>query len=102
VAGDAELSKQSASMVGVATLYVRNVPAELYAKLQALAAKEGQSLNAAILGFLEGEVGRRERRGEFERLLAQLNTYPPVEGPPWPEDLIREDRDRGHKPEFGY
>jgi len=102
VAGDAELSKQSASIAGMATLYVRNVPAELYAKLQALAAETGDSLNAAILEFLEGEVEHRERRAEFERLLAKLNEYPPVVGPPWPEDLIREDRDRGHKPEFGY
>ena len=42
----------------MATLYVRNVPAELYAKLQALAAETGDSLNAAILAFLEREVER--------------------------------------------
>lgn len=88
-------------MAAMATLYVRNVPAQLYAKLQALAAETGDSLNAAILAFLEREVEHRERRAEYERLLAKLNTYPPYVGPP-PEDLIREDRDRGHKPEFGY
>lgn len=86
----------------MATLYVRNVPEDLYAKLQAWAAEAGESLNTAILEFLEREVDHRERRAEFERLLAELNTYPPVVGPPWPEDLIREDRDGGHKPEFGY
>ncbi len=89
-------------MAAMATLYVRNVPADLYGKLQALAAETGDSLNAAILEFLEREVEHRERRAEYERLLAKLNEYPPVVGPPWPEDLIREDRDRGHKPEFGY
>jgi antitoxin FitA len=89
-------------MAEMATLYVRNVPPELYAKLQALAAAEGRSLNAAILEFLEQELERRERRAEYRRLLEELHKYPPLEGPPWPEDLIREDRDRGHKPEFGY
>lgn len=88
-------------MADMATLYVRNVPAELYAKLQALAAEEGRSLNAAILEFLEEEIERREQRTEFERLLAELNEKNrPLVGP-W-EELIREDRDRGHKPEFGY
>ena len=89
-------------MADVATLYVRNVPTDLYAKLQALAADEGRSLNATILEFLEQELERRERRAEHRRLLEELKKYPPLEGPPWPEDLIREDRDRGHKPEFGY
>jgi antitoxin FitA len=102
VAGEAELSKHSASMIGMPTLYVRNVPEDLYAKLQKWAEESGESLNSAILDFLAREVGHRERRAEFERLLAELNTYPPYVGPPWPEDLIREDRDRGHKPEFGY
>ena len=64
--GDDELSKQSASMAAMATLYVRNVPAELYAKLQAWAAETGDSLNAAIVcEFLEREVERRERRAEY-------------------------------------
>ena len=88
-------------MTGMATLYVRNVPEELYAKLQAWAAEAGESLNAAILDFLAREVEREERRVEYERLLAKLKTYPPYTGPPL-DDLIREDRDRGHKPEFGY
>lgn len=96
------MSKQSASIATMATLYVRNVPAELYAKLQKWAAESGESLNSAILEFLEREVERKERRAEYERLLAELNSYPPYIGPPWPEDIIREDRDRGHKPEFGY
>lgn len=93
------MSKQSASIEDVATLYVRNVPAELYAKLQQLAAEDGHSLNSAILEFLEREVARRERRAELEGLLEKLSTYPPAVGA---EKLIRVDRDRGHKPEFGY
>jgi len=88
-------------MSDMATLYVRNVPPELYAKLQQWAADSGRSLNAAILEFLQGEVARREHQAEFERKLADLKARnKPIVGP-W-EDLIREDRDRGHKPEFGY
>lgn len=90
-------------MTGVATLYVRNVPADLYAKLQTWAAESDRSVNAAVLELLEQAADRRDRHTEFERRLAALNAaYEPVDGPPWPEDLIREDRDRGHKPELGY
>jgi antitoxin FitA len=90
-------------MASMATLYVRNVPAELYAKLQAWAAESGRSLNAAVLELLERETSERDRRTEFERRFAAYKRrYPPVKGPPWPEDLIREDRDRSHKPELGY
>ena len=90
-------------MAGMATLYVRNVPPELYAKLQERAAASGKSLNAAVLELLERETDERDRRAEFERRFAEYKKrYRPIKGPPWPEDLIREDRDRGHKPEFGY
>lgn len=94
------MSKQSASIEGVATLYVRNVPAEMYAKLQALADEEGRSLNATILAFLADQIGRLERRAAADRLLAEVrekNT--PVIGPPWPEDIIREHR-YGREPGF--
>ncbi|HXR11808.1 MAG TPA: hypothetical protein VN770_05900 [Gaiellaceae bacterium] len=84
----------------MATLYVRNVPAELYAKLQEWAAESEESLNSTILGFLERELERRGRRADFERLLAELNSYPPVVGAPRPEDIIREHR-YGREPGFG-
>lgn len=103
MAGDEELSKQSASIPDVATLYVRNVPPELYAKLQRWAADSGRSVNALVLDCLEKETERNDARADFERRLAALNAkYEPILGSPWPEDLIREDRDLGHKPEFGY
>ncbi len=90
-------------MASVATLYVRNVPAELYAKLQQWAAESGRSVNALAVDLLEREVQRLDRETEFRRRLDAYNAkWPPIVGPPWPEDLIREDRDRGHKPEFGY
>lgn len=93
------MSKHRASMADVPTLYVRNVPAETYAKLQRLAAEEKQSVNAAILGLLERELDRRDRRADLERLLDELKKYPPYVGPPWPEDIIREHR-YGREPGF--
>jgi antitoxin FitA len=88
-------------MADVATLYVRNVPAELYAKVQKWAAESGRSVNAVVLEILEREAARRDQHTDFERKLAELKAKNrPIVGP-W-EELIREDRDRGHKPEFGY
>lgn len=54
-------------MRAVATLYVRNVPAEVYAELQAWAAESGRSVNAEMLALLEREsAARRSRRGWVE------------------------------------
>ena len=87
----------------MATLYVRNVPEKVYAELQKWAAESGRSINALGLELLEQGVARHGQNKNFERKLAELKAkYKPLVGPPWPEDLIREDRDRGHKPEFGY
>jgi len=83
----------------MATLYVRNVPAELYAKLQAWAEESGRSLNAAVLDLLEAQAAHRDRNAEFRRLLEELKKYPPLTGPPWPEDIIREHR-YGREPGF--
>lgn len=88
-------------MTDMATLYVRNVPEDLYRKLQDWAAEAGRSLNAVVLEILEREEARRDQHTAFERKLAELKAKNrPIVGP-W-EELIREDRDRGHKPEFGY
>jgi plasmid stability protein len=90
-------------MNGVATLYVRNVPAALYAELQRWAAESGRSVNAEVLALLEREADeRRFQDGWFERVLALRRKIGLSPDAPTPEDLIREDRDRGHKPELGY
>jgi hypothetical protein len=86
-------------MSTMATLYVRNVPASVYADIQRWAAESARSVNALVLELLEQEVARRDQRAEFHRRLEALKKYPPIHGA---EKLIREDRDRGHKPEFGY
>ena len=90
-------------MFSMATVYVRNVPADLYERIKKRAEEAGRSVNAELLDVLERDDARRRQNDEFERKFAALKAkYPPITGPPWPEDLIREDRDRGHKPEFGY
>ena len=83
----------------MATLYVRNVPHELYAELQRWAAESGRSVNAEVLDVLGREAAGRRQQSEWLRQLEALRRNArPWKGPPWPEDLIREDRDRGHRP----
>ena len=54
-------------MSDVATLYVRNVPADVYAELQAWADESGRSVNAEMLALLERErAARASRRGWVE------------------------------------
>jgi plasmid stability protein len=88
-------------MGSMATLYIRNVPAELYDRLKRRAEGAGRSVNAEILEVLARDDADRRKSDEFHRLLAEMKaTYPPIES--HAVDLIREDRDRGHKPELGY
>jgi antitoxin FitA len=92
-------------MAGMATLYVRNIPGELYERLQGWAAEHERSVNAEVIGLLQSEADRRAQDAEFARRFdAYRKKYAGkhAAGPPWASDLIREDRDRGHKPEFGY
>ena len=51
-------------------LYVRNVPAELYAELQRWASESGRSVNAEVLALLEREAAdRRGRHGWLDELV---------------------------------
>jgi plasmid stability protein len=52
-------------MIEVATLYVRNVPPELYAEVKGWASASGRSLNAEVLAVLEHEAERRRERTEW-------------------------------------
>lgn len=88
-------------MGGVATLYVRNVPADLYGELQRWAEESGRSVNAEVLALLQREAEeRRIHAGWFEEFLRLRS-----EAGLTKEDAdlmiraIREDRDRGHTPE---
>jgi plasmid stability protein len=58
--------------MGVATLYVRNVPTELYDELKRWAEESGRSVNAEVLAVLEAEAGRRGRHGDWLADLDEL------------------------------
>jgi hypothetical protein len=80
-------------MNAMPTLYVRNIPAELYAELQRWAADSGRSVNAEVIELLEREAGRRGRHSDWWLGIQELRArFEPIEGPPWPEDIIREFR----------
>jgi plasmid stability protein len=89
----------------VATLYVRNIPADLYDELRRWAEEHERSVNAEVIDVLRRESQRRRAADEFARSLARYRKrwagkY--ATGSPDAVELIRADRDRGHKPGFGY
>jgi plasmid stability protein len=80
-------------MTRMPTLYIRNVPVEVYEALKARAKREGRSVNAEVLSILE-DVAERERRSESLtdrlRALAKEINYPP--DAPRADEVIREAR----------
>jgi plasmid stability protein len=88
----------------MATLYVRNLPDDLYAKLQELAASEHRPINAQVITLLEqalkteAQQTEEERRKNVPKLLEEIRLRreklpTDIE---WPDStaMIREDRDR--------
>ncbi|MCX6362691.1 MAG: hypothetical protein NTW58_00680 [Actinobacteria bacterium] len=79
----------------MATLHVRNVPDELYRKLQACAEAEHRSLSAEVIDLLESGVAACDRGAETMEILEQLRvireSLPPVPAG-YAAGLIREDR----------
>ena len=81
----------------MATLYVRNVPAALYADLVRWAEESGRSVNSEVLALLEGEAERRERHADWwQKVLALRDEIKLPPDAPRAEDIIRWDRDHGH------
>ena len=83
----------------MATLYVENVPDDLYKALKKRAKDNRTSVAAEIIDLLEtwvpteAELRRRER--VFDELARIRATPPPGPGPfPTAEEMIREDRER--------
>jgi plasmid stability protein len=82
----------------VPALHVRNVPPEVYEALRARASREGRSMNAEVIAILRRALASRR---DPDDLIADLRRFrervqlPP--DAPTPEDLIREDRDAGHR-----
>ena len=81
------------------TLYVENVPKDLYEALRARARENRSSIAAEVIALLEQFVPTseelRRRKRVFEDLLRLQASIPPGLGPfPSAEETIREDRER--------
>jgi plasmid stability protein len=81
------------------TLYVENVPKDLYEALRARARKNRSSIAAEVIGLLEQFVPTAEELRRRKKALAELRriqtSVPPGPGPfPSTEEMIREDRER--------
>jgi plasmid stability protein len=82
----------------MATLYVRNVPAELYADLVRWAEEAGRSVNSEVLALLEREADRRVEKVDWWQKVLALQKEPKLPpDAPRSEDIIRADRDNNHQ-----
>lgn len=79
------------------TLYVENVPADVYAALRKRAKKKGTSISAEVIEMLkhyvptEKELARRWK--VFEEAM-RIRAIPPLGPGPSAEEMLREDRER--------
>lgn len=83
----------------MATLYVENVPDDLYEALRKRARAGRKSIAAEVLDLLKSNVPTERElkaRREFIRRLERLRSKPtPAPGPfPSTEEMVREDRSR--------
>jgi len=83
----------------MATLYVENVPDDLYEALRQRARKNRSSIAAEVLTLLEHYVPtpkELQRRRQWIRQVKRLRPLRPVDPGPFPstEDMLREDRNR--------
>jgi plasmid stability protein len=81
------------------TLYVENVPEDLYKALRKRARANHKSMAAEVIALLKQFVPTAEelkRRQKAYDDLAKLRAMPPLGPGPFPsaEEMIREDRDR--------
>lgn len=81
------------------TLYVENVPEDVYKALRKQARKSGTSIASEVIAllkqFVPTEAELRRRQKAFEEL-AKLRAQPPLGPGPFPsaEEMVREDRER--------
>lgn len=83
----------------MATLYVENVPDEIYKALRKRACANRKSIAAEVISLLERDVPTDEelkRRRKAIEGLARLRAMQPLSPGPFPsaEEIIREDRER--------
>jgi antitoxin FitA len=83
----------------MATLYVENVPEDIYRALRKRARAQRKSIAAEVISLLQQniptEAELKRRRKAFEGL-ARLRAMQPLSPGPFPsaEEMIREDRER--------
>lgn len=83
----------------MATLYVENIPDDLYEALRSRAKARRRSIAAEVLALLEQNIPTEQelkrRKDLFDKLL-QIRSTPTPEGQVFPsaEEMIREDRER--------
>jgi plasmid stability protein len=77
-------------------LHVRNVPDELYTRLQRRAETQRRSLSAEVLILLEWAVEEAERTSEatLTSIRRRRSFNPAAAGAPDSTTLLRQDRDR--------
>ena len=83
----------------MATLYVENVPDDVYKALRKQARKNGGSIASEVIALLKQWVpteAELKRRRQAIHDLAKLSSRPPLAPGPFPsaEEMIREDRER--------
>ena len=83
----------------MATLYVENVPDDVYKALRKRARANRKSIAAEVIAMLKQFVPTEtelKKRREFYDRLAELRARPPLTPGPFPsaEEMIREDRER--------
>jgi plasmid stability protein len=80
----------------VATLYVRDVPDELYARLKTRAEEQGRSLTAETIVLLRRALDAEwpEQRDVLARIAARPRFSPAAAGAPGSTEMLRDDRAR--------
>jgi plasmid stability protein len=81
------------------TLYVENVPKDLYEALRSRARKNRSSIAAEVIAVLKDTVPTaaelKRRRRLYEEVIRFQSSTPPGPGPfPTTEEMVREDRER--------
>ena len=75
------------------TLYVRNVPEEVYERLRERARRNGHSVNAEAVEILREAAAPESATPLTDRLVELGKRFKLQPGDPMPEEIIREVRD---------
>ena len=80
----------------MATVHVRNVPDDLYERIQELASDSNRSISAQVVTLLDEAVQSHENRLGQREILARIRRrrFVPPASAPSSLELLREDRDR--------